>query len=72
MEFTNPFDNPQGRFYILQNDQQQYSLWPAQCALPGGWRVVCEPQPQEACNMWLDAHWQTLTPAHYVVARSDQ
>lgn len=65
MEFTNPFDNPQGQFYILQNNQQQYSLWPAQCVLPDGWRVLCEPQPQDACNVWLDAHWQTLTPAHY-------
>ncbi|WP_342321677.1 MbtH family NRPS accessory protein [Kosakonia sp. BYX6] len=65
MEFTNPFDNPQGRFYILQNMQQQFSLWPAQCALPAGWNVLCEPQLQVDCNAWLAAHWQTLTPAHY-------
>ncbi|MGF1104859.1 MbtH family NRPS accessory protein, partial [Klebsiella pneumoniae] len=26
MQFSNPFDNPQGQFYILRNDQQQYSL----------------------------------------------
>ncbi|MFI4208229.1 MbtH family NRPS accessory protein, partial [Klebsiella pneumoniae] len=24
MQFSNPFDNPQGQFYILRNDQQQY------------------------------------------------
>ncbi len=35
MQFSNPFDNPQGQFYILRNDQQQYSLWPAHCDLPG-------------------------------------
>ncbi|WGL86161.1 MbtH family NRPS accessory protein [Enterobacter hormaechei] len=29
MEFSNPFDNPQGQFAILQNDQGQYSLWTA-------------------------------------------
>ncbi|MEX8813198.1 MbtH family protein, partial [Salmonella enterica] len=23
MEFSNPFDNPQGQFYILQNAQRQ-------------------------------------------------
>ncbi|MBN0832642.1 MbtH family NRPS accessory protein, partial [Pseudomonas aeruginosa] len=22
MQFSNPFDNPQGQFYILRNDQQ--------------------------------------------------
>lgn len=65
MEFTNPFDHPQGRFYILQNSAQQCSLWPAQCALPAGWHVICEPQSQAACNDWLAAYWQSLTPAHY-------
>jgi enterochelin esterase family protein len=55
MEFSNPFDNPQGQFAILQNAQQQYSLWPQQCALPEGWQVVCEPQSSEACQQWLAA-----------------
>lgn len=27
MQFSNPFDNPQGQFYILRNDQQQFSLY---------------------------------------------
>ncbi|MGF0988276.1 MbtH family protein, partial [Klebsiella pneumoniae] len=44
MQFSNPFDNPQGQFYILRNDQQQYSLWPAHCDLPAGWTVACPPQ----------------------------
>ncbi|MGP3593865.1 MbtH family protein [Vagococcus sp. WN89Y] len=65
MEYTNPFDNPQGRFYILQNAQQQYSLWPEQCALPAGWQVMCEPQPTAQCNAWLEAHWHALTPSNY-------
>ncbi len=50
MQFSNPFDNPQGQFYILRNDQQQYSLWPAHCDLPAGWTVACPPQSAEACN----------------------
>lgn len=65
MEFSNPFDNPQGQFYILQNSRQQFSLWPQACALPQGWRVICKPQPQEACHAWLADHWQALTPAHH-------
>ncbi len=38
MQFSNPFDNPQGQFYILRNDQQQYSLWLKRIAtcLPAG------------------------------------
>ena len=65
MQFSNPFDDLQGQFYLLQNAQQQFSLWPQQCALPEGWLVVCEPQSVEACQQWLDAHWQTLMPSHY-------
>jgi uncharacterized protein YbdZ (MbtH family) len=65
MEFSNPFDNREGQFYILQNSQQQYSLWPQQCALPQGWIVVCTPASQEQCTDWLAQHWQTLTPAHH-------
>lgn len=62
MQFSNPFDNPQGQFYILRNDQRQFSLWPGHCALPAGWTVVCPPQSVEACNAWLAANWPTLTP----------
>jgi len=65
MEFTNPFDNPQGQFILLQNAQQQFSLWPQQCALPAVWQVVSEPQSSEACQQWLAANWRTLTPAHF-------
>lgn len=65
MECSNPFDNQQGQFFILQNAQQQFSLWPQQCALPQGWRVVCQPASQEACNARLNANWQSLTPAHH-------
>lgn len=65
MEFSNPFDNPQGQFAILRNDQGQYSLWPQQCELPAGWRVVCEPLPQDACQQWLAENWQTLVPSHF-------
>lgn len=66
MEFSNPFDNPQGQFYILQNPQRQFSLWPQHCSLPAGWKVACEPQSPEACQQWLDANWTNLTPANYV------
>ncbi|EBN6243161.1 MbtH family protein [Salmonella enterica] len=65
MEFSNPFDNPQGQFYILQNAQRQFSLWPAACTLPAGWDVVCEPQSQDACQQWLNTRWTTLNPEHY-------
>ena len=57
MQFSNPFDNPQGQFYILRNAQGQYSLWPHHCALPTGWTGGGPAHAQ--------ANWSTLIPAHY-------
>lgn len=31
MAFSNPFDDPQGAFYILRNAQGQFSLCTQQC-----------------------------------------
>ena len=45
MAFSNPFDDPQGAFYILRNAQGQFSLWPQQCVLPAGWDIVCQRRP---------------------------
>ena len=65
MQFSNPFDNPQGQFYLLQNAQQQFSLWPQSVSLQDGWIIICEPQSRQACDDWLTAHWTTLKPAHF-------
>ncbi|MDQ4431306.1 MbtH family NRPS accessory protein [Yokenella regensburgei] len=70
MQGSNPFDDPQGQFYILRNAQLQYSLWPQQCDLPAGWQVMLEPRPLEQCNAWLSGQVTTLTPAHYATAGS--
>lgn len=65
MEHSNPFDDTQGLFTILINAQQQYSLWPQQCAVPAGWTVVCEAQSQEACFRWLEQQRDVLQPATF-------
>ena len=72
MAFSNPFDDPQGAFYILRNGQGQFSLWPQQCALPAGWDIVCQPQSQASCQQWLEAHWRTLTPANFTQLQEAQ
>ena len=37
---TNPFDDDNGRFYVLRNKEEQHSLWPTFAAVPDGWDVV--------------------------------
>ena len=36
----NPFDDPDGTFVVLVNDEDQHSLWLTSLAVPAGWRVV--------------------------------
>lgn len=36
----NPFDDEEGRFYVLVNDEEQHSLWPSFAEVPAGWRIV--------------------------------
>ena len=36
----NPFDDTDGRFLVLVNDEGQHSLWPAFAEVPAGWTVV--------------------------------
>ena len=67
MEQSNPFDRPESLFLILQNPQG-YSLWPAHCAQPAGWQQVYGPAALQACNEWLTG-WQTLTPTHFATER---
>ncbi len=63
MEYTHPFDNPQGQFYLLKNALGQISLWPENCALPAGWRIVAEPRAHSDCVAWLEQQGGALHPA---------
>ncbi|VTM53073.1 cytoplasmic protein YbdZ [Klebsiella pneumoniae] len=64
MQFSNPFDNPQGQFYILRNDQQQYSLWPAHCDLPAGW-TWCAPRSRPRLQRLAGGQLVDTDPAHH-------
>ncbi|WP_158783490.1 MbtH family NRPS accessory protein [Pantoea sp. BAV 3049] len=68
MDYSNPFDRPQGLFLILRNPQQQYSLWPEHCALPAGWQIISGPQNQQQCYAWLENNWQQLVPASFAAS----
>ena len=59
---TNPFDDADGRFLVLVNDEGQHSLWPAFAEVPGGWTVAFEENTREACLEYVEAHWTDLRP----------
>ncbi|MFC7908985.1 MbtH family protein [Streptomyces sp. JHA19] len=59
---TNPFDDDEGRFLVLVNDEGQHSLWPSFAEVPGGWTVVFGEDSRQACLDYVDAHWTDLRP----------
>ncbi|MFD5746476.1 MbtH family protein [Streptomyces sp. NPDC127033] len=59
---TNPFDDPDGRFLVLVNDEGQHSLWPSFAEVPGGWTTVFEENTREACLGFVETHWTDLRP----------
>lgn len=62
---TNPFDDANGSFYVLVNDEDQYSLWPTFAPVPAGWTVTFgegEGASRPACLEYVDQHWTDLRP----------
>jgi MbtH protein len=37
---TNPFEDENGDFLVLINDEGQHSLWPGFREIPGGWSAI--------------------------------
>jgi MbtH protein len=59
---TNPFDDEDGQFYVLVNDEEQYSLWPTFAQVPAGWRIVFGAEDRRRCVDYVDATWTDMRP----------
>ena len=63
---TNPFDDPDGRFLVLVNDEGQHSLWPVFAPVPGGWETAFGALPdgesRDACLEYVETNWTDLRP----------
>jgi MbtH protein len=60
---TNPFDDQNGRFMVLCNDEDQHSLWPSFVPVPAGWTVVFGESGRQECLDYVTANWTDLRPA---------
>jgi MbtH protein len=59
---TNPFEDPDGTFHVLVNDEEQHSLWPSFAEIPAGWRSVLGPASRAECLAHVEATWTDLRP----------
>ncbi|MCE4942080.1 MbtH family protein [Streptomyces noursei] len=48
---------------VVVNDAGQYSVWPVERAVPGGWREVGFRGDRDGCLDHVEAVWQGPRPA---------
>lgn len=59
---TNPFEDEGGRFYVVVNDEDQHSLWPAFAEVPAGWRAVFGEAGRRECLEYVEQSWTDMRP----------
>jgi len=59
---VNPFDDADGRFVVLVNDERQYSLWPAAAEMPPGWAIAFGAADRMSCADFIRDTWADLRP----------
>jgi MbtH protein len=68
---TNPFDDEDGRFLALINDEGQYSLWPVFADVPAGWTVALEEGSRQAALDYIETNWTDMRPKSLIKAMGD-
>lgn len=59
---TNPFDDDNGKFLVLINDEEQHSLWPTFAEIPAGWHKVYGEATRAECLDYVETHWTDIRP----------
>ncbi|MFI6238825.1 MbtH family protein [Micromonospora sp. NPDC050795] len=65
-EDVNILDNPDGRFFVVVNDEGQHSLWPESLSLPAGWTVAHGPADRASCLDHVTTEWTDMRPRSLV------
>jgi uncharacterized protein YbdZ (MbtH family) len=52
----------QCQVFVLVNDEEQHSLWPAFADVPAGWRVVYGEADRAACLDYIEQNWPDIRP----------
>ncbi|MCX4744975.1 MbtH family protein [Kitasatospora sp. NBC_01287] len=68
---ANPFEDADGTYLVLVNEENQHSLWPAFAEVPAGWTVAHGPDGRQACLDHVEANWTDMRPASLVRAMAE-
>lgn len=56
------FDNDESVFKVLVNGEAQYSLWPADLAVPAGWAETGQQGTKKECDEYVNRMWTDMRP----------
>ncbi|SFL67658.1 MbtH family protein [Pelosinus propionicus] len=58
----NPFEDENGTYYVLNNQEGQYSLWPVFVDVPAGWSVIYGEESRMVCLDYISSQWSDMRP----------
>jgi len=61
-EVTNPFDDQNGTFLVLVNDEDQHCVWPSFAEVPAGWTVARGETDRETALSYVEENWTDMRP----------
>jgi MbtH protein len=59
---TNPFEDENGVYHVLINEEGQHSLWPSFIPVPQGWTIAHESASRAACLEFIEKNWTDMRP----------
>ncbi|MFD5453268.1 MbtH family protein [Streptomyces sp. NPDC003470] len=69
---TNPFENPDGTYVVLVNDENQHSVWPVSVNVPAGWTIAHPSDTREACLRFIEENWTDMRPRSLAQRMADK
>jgi len=68
---SNPFEDPDGTYSVLVNDEGQHSLWPSFAEVPAGWTVAKDEDTRQACLDYINENWTDMRPKSLIEAMGE-
>ena len=56
------WDDENTVFRVVVNHEEQYSIWPVDQEIPGGWRDVGKSGPKAECLAYIKEVWTDMRP----------
>lgn len=58
------FETGEPQLQVVVNDEEHYSIWPADRDLPAGWRSTGFVGTRTACMDYIREYWTDMRPGH--------